>query len=68
MKSEDIMKNAFRTHYGHYEHLVMPFGVTNVLGVFMDYMCRNFHGRARQKEKGTSSKKENAWESPPTFI
>ena len=43
VKSEDIPKTAFRTHYGHYEYLVMPFGVTNAPGVFMDYMNRVFH-------------------------
>ena len=38
MKSEDRPKTAFWTRYGHYEFLVMPFGVTNAPGVFMDYM------------------------------
>ncbi|RDX89253.1 hypothetical protein CR513_29042, partial [Mucuna pruriens] len=36
-KFEDISKTAFRTHYDHYEYLVMLFGVTNALKVFMDY-------------------------------
>jgi len=43
VKSEDILKIAFKIHYGHYEYLVMPFGVTNAPGVFMDYMNRVFH-------------------------
>jgi len=43
MKSKDIPKTAFRTRYGHYEYLVMPFDVTNAPGVFMDYMNRVFH-------------------------
>jgi len=38
VKYEDISKNAFRTHYGHYKYLVIPFSVTNAPGVFMDYM------------------------------
>src|SRR4051812_22559778 len=29
VKSSDVPKTAFRTRYGHYEFLVMPFGVTN---------------------------------------
>jgi hypothetical protein len=43
VKSEDIPKTAFRTRYGHYEYAVMPFGVTNAPGVFMEYMNRIFH-------------------------
>ncbi|GKB65138.1 retrotransposon protein, putative, ty3-gypsy subclass, partial [Tanacetum coccineum] len=37
---EDILKTAFRTHYGHYEFQVMPLGLTNALAVFMDLMNR----------------------------
>eukprot|EP00256_Glycine_max_P052668 XP_014619083.1 uncharacterized protein LOC106795063 [Glycine max] len=43
VKSKDAPKTAFRTRYGHYEYLVMPFGVTNAPRVFMDYMNRVFH-------------------------
>ncbi|MCH90079.1 gag-pol polyprotein, partial [Trifolium medium] len=43
VKAEDISKTAFRTRYGHYEYSVMPFGVTNAPGVFMEYMNRIFH-------------------------
>jgi hypothetical protein len=43
VKEEDIPKIAFRTHYGHYEFLVMSFGLTNVPAVFMDMMNRVFH-------------------------
>src|SRR4051812_24213226 len=43
VKAEDIQKTAFRTSYGHYEYSVMPFGVTNAPGVFMEYMNRIFH-------------------------
>jgi len=43
VKDEDMQKTAFRTRYGHYEYKVMPFGVTNALGVFMEYMNRIFH-------------------------
>nr|KYP67681.1 Transposon Ty3-I Gag-Pol polyprotein [Cajanus cajan] len=44
VKGEDVPKTAFRTRYGHYEYLVMPFGdVTNAPIIFMDYMNRIFH-------------------------
>src|ERR1051325_320570 len=43
VKAEDIQKTPFRTRYGHYEYSVMPFGVTNAPGVFMEYMNRIFH-------------------------
>nr|KYP56224.1 Transposon Ty3-I Gag-Pol polyprotein [Cajanus cajan] len=42
VKEGDIPKTAFRTRYGHYEYVVMPFGVTNAPAVFMDYMNRIF--------------------------
>uniref|UniRef100_A0A151UF59 Transposon Ty3-I Gag-Pol polyprotein n=1 Tax=Cajanus cajan TaxID=3821 RepID=A0A151UF59_CAJCA len=38
VKEGDIPKTTFRTRYGHYEYVVMPFGVTNAPAVFMDYM------------------------------
>ena len=43
VKKEDIPKTTFRTCYGHYEYLVMPFGVTNAPAIFMDYMNRIFY-------------------------
>jgi hypothetical protein len=43
VRDEDMQKTAFRTRYGHYEYKVMPFGVSNAPGVFMEYMNRIFH-------------------------
>jgi hypothetical protein len=43
VKEEDIPKTAFRTRYGHYEFLVMSFGLTNAPIVFMDTMNKVFH-------------------------
>jgi hypothetical protein len=43
VKEEDIPKTAFRTRYGHYEFLIMSFGLTNGLAVFMEMMNRVFH-------------------------
>ncbi|WVY99024.1 hypothetical protein V8G54_031175 [Vigna mungo] len=42
VKSDDVQKTAFRSRYGHYEYVVMPFGVTNAPAIFMDYMNRIF--------------------------
>jgi hypothetical protein len=35
---EDISKTAFRTRYGHFEFLVLPFGLTNAPATFMHLM------------------------------
>nr|KYP76724.1 Transposon Ty3-G Gag-Pol polyprotein [Cajanus cajan] len=43
VKFEDILKTTFRTRYGHYKYLVMPFGMTNAPRVFIDYKNRIFH-------------------------
>ena len=42
IKPQDIPKTAFRTRYGHYEFLVMSFGLTNAPAAFMDLMNRIF--------------------------
>jgi len=42
LKADDVQKTAFGSRYGHYEYVVMPFGVTNAPAVFMDYMNRIF--------------------------
>ena len=43
MKDVDVPKTTFRTYYGRYEFLVMPFGFTNASAAFMDLMNRVFH-------------------------
>ena len=43
MKDVDVPKPTFRTRYGHYEFLVIPFKLTNALAAFMDLMNRVFH-------------------------
>ncbi|KAL0534153.1 hypothetical protein IC582_028437 [Cucumis melo] len=42
IRDGDIPKTAFRSRYGHYEFVVMSFGLTNAPAVFMDLMNRVF--------------------------
>eukprot|EP00253_Pinus_taeda_P016846 PITA_16846 len=43
IKDEDITKTAFRTRYGHYDFVVLPFGLTNAPSTFMCLMNSIFH-------------------------
>ena len=43
IKDEDIFKTAFRTRYGHYEFVIMPFGLTNTPTIFMCLMNNIIH-------------------------
>jgi hypothetical protein len=38
IKEDDIPKTAFKMRFGHYEFIVLPFGLTNAPGVFMSLM------------------------------
>ena len=42
IKDTNVHKTTFRTWYGHYEFLVMPFGFTNASSAFMDLMNHVF--------------------------
>jgi hypothetical protein len=42
IKDEDINKTTFRTRYGHYEFVVIPFGLTNAPTTFMCLMNNIF--------------------------
>ena len=43
VKPANILKTAFKTRYGHYEYSVMPFGMSNAPGAFIEYMNMIFH-------------------------
>ena len=43
IRQEDIRKTAFKTRYGLYESLVVPFGVTNAPAQFMNLMNDLLH-------------------------
>ena len=43
IKDEYIFQTTFRTRYGHYEFVVMHFGITNAPAVFMCLMNNAMH-------------------------
>ena len=43
IKEEDIEKTTFSTRYGHYEYVVMSFGLTNAPAIFMEAMNMMLH-------------------------
>jgi hypothetical protein len=43
IREEDIEKTGFSTRYGHFEFIVMSFGLTNALAAFMEAMNRMLH-------------------------
>jgi hypothetical protein len=42
IRSEDVPKTVFVTHYGQYEFTVIPFGLTNAPAYFMNLMNKVF--------------------------
>lgn len=43
IKEDDVPKTSFKTRFGHYEFIVLPFGLTNAPRVFMSLMNGVFH-------------------------
>jgi hypothetical protein len=44
IKRGDEWKTAFRTRYGHFEYLVMPFRLTNISATFQSYINKALKG------------------------
>ena len=42
VRETNIPKTAFKTRYGHFEFIVLPFGLTNAPAAFIDLMHRVF--------------------------
>ena len=45
---DDVHKTAFRTRYGHFEFLVLPFGLTNAPATFMNLDAYDLSGAVRR--------------------
>ncbi|KAG8499001.1 hypothetical protein CXB51_005389 [Gossypium anomalum] len=61
VKEADVHKTTFRTRYGHYEFLVMPFGLTDAPAAFMDLMNRSL----REKQLYAKFSKCEFWLREP---
>ena len=48
MREEELPNNAFRCHYGHFEFLAMPVGLTNAPSTFISCTNNIFHKQLRK--------------------
>ena len=53
IRDSDISKIAFHSRYGHFEFLVMPFGLSNAAVAFMDLMQSIFCEHLDKDRKST---------------
>jgi len=50
-KEEDIEKEAFKTWFGYYEFVVVPFSMTNSLEIFTSLMNQSYASKRPSSKK-----------------
>ncbi|GJS68784.1 putative reverse transcriptase domain-containing protein [Tanacetum coccineum] len=68
VQEEDIPRTAFKTWYGHFEFIVMPFGLINAPAVFMDLMNQLVLELLKKEKLFAKFSKCNFWLQEVSFL